>query len=87
MTEPGGTENTLIRSVPCERCGARLLWTQNAWSENGTPGRAAYRCDNGHTIDPAETPQCPNCGVHDTGRLDTGEFKCRRCSATFTVPR
>jgi hypothetical protein len=86
-------DNTLVRSVPCEVCGSQVLWTQAAWPEE--PGaraadttRAAYRCLNGHLIDPIDTPQCPNCGVHDTFRTDADiSFACRRCETRFTVPR
>ena len=86
-------DNTLIRSVPCEHCGAAMLWTQAAWPAGATAGgapisRAAYTCMNGHALDPAETPQCPNCGVHDTSRAESDdEFRCSRCQAVFTVPR
>lgn len=92
MTDRAATENTLIRSVPCEICGARMLWTQAAWTEpaeveGGSIARAAYRCDNGHVLDPANTPQCPNCGVHDTGRIEsTGACKCHRCKSSFAPP-
>jgi hypothetical protein len=87
MGQPS-TDNTLIRSLPCDECGARMLWTQSAWSDAADPfARAAYRCDNGHVLDPAETPQCPNCGVHDTSRPEAGDFKCRRCATVFQVPR
>ncbi len=92
MMPHAGTENTLIRSLPCEICGARMLWTQGAWTESGDVSgdqfaRAAYRCDNGHVLDPTVTPQCPNCGVHDTGRLEsTGACKCHRCQASFAAP-
>ncbi len=93
MTDVADPDNALVRSEPCERCGARLLWTQAAWHESGTAprtetARAAYRCDNGHIIDPADTPQCPNCGQHDTMRAGSHtSFTCRRCSTAFTVPR
>jgi hypothetical protein len=93
MSDPAGTENTLVRSVACERCGARMLWTQAAWHEAGTVHqtetvRAAYKCDNGHVIDPADTPQCPNCGLHDTTRTASStSFHCRRCETAFRVPR
>ncbi len=87
MTQTADTDNTLIRSVPCERCGARMLWTQSAWTDAGEAlARAAYRCDNGHVLDPRESPQCPNCGVHDTVSAGS-DFKCHRCSTVFTVPR
>lgn len=92
MMSDTGTENTLIRSVPCEICGARMLWTQGAWTEPADVSgdrfaRAAYRCDNGHVLDPATTPQCPNCGIHDTGRLEsTGACKCHRCQSSFAAP-
>jgi len=93
MADPAGTDNTLVRSVACERCGARMLWTQAAWHEPGTvprteTTRAAYRCANGHITDPSDTPQCPNCGLHDTTRTTSStSFTCRRCSTAFTVPR
>jgi hypothetical protein len=92
MTDPAGTDNTLLRSVACERCGARMLWTQGAWHEPGTvPGTetagAAYRCEHGHIVDPSDTPQCPSCGLHDTTRTSRTSFQCRRCSMAFTVPR
>ena len=92
MTELAPDGNTLVRSVPCERCGARMLWTQAAWYEDDgvqrtENARAAYRCDNGHIIDPMETPQCPNCGLHDTGRTAGTSFACRRCSEEFSYPR
>jgi hypothetical protein len=85
-------DNTLIRSTACEICGARLLWTQAAWPEAPTSSqpspRAAYRCMNGHLIDPAATPQCPSCGVHDTARAESPtRFTCQRCGAAFSVPR
>ena len=83
-------ENTLIRSAPCVECGAEMLWTQNVWHENGVHG-AAYRCSNGHVIDPAMTRQCPACGVHDTAMLadEDGrqQYKCLRCGESFQVPR
>jgi hypothetical protein len=84
------TENTLIRSKPCEECGAEMLWTQNAW-RTGDTTNAAYRCVNGHTLDPALTKQCPRCGVHDT--VVAGEeggrqqHRCLRCGELFHVPR
>jgi hypothetical protein len=87
MTQTADTDNTLIRSVPCERCGARMLWTQSVWTDAGEAlARAAYRCDNGHVLDPRESPQCPNCGVHDTA-IAGDDFRCNRCSTAFSVPR
>jgi hypothetical protein len=86
-------DNTLVRSVPCALCSGQMLWTQAAWREPGADpatvlARAAYTCMNGHIIDPAETPQCPTCGVHDTSLTDRpSAFACRRCGARFTVPR
>lgn len=82
-------ENTLVRTRPCAECGAEVLWTQNAW-KSGDSGAAAYRCLNGHVIDPAQTRQCPACGVHDTERLADAngleQFQCRRCGTAFTFP-
>ena len=79
-------ENTLIRSVPCPDCGDQMLWTQNAWDTS-----AAYRCVNGHVLDPATTRQCPGCGLHDTEVLeaadDAQQFRCFRCGTTFAFPR
>jgi len=84
------TENTLIRSEACPECGGEMLWTQNAWRAGDTAG-AAYRCANGHVIDPALTRQCPGCGVHDTTRVGTSngkeQFRCLRCGKAFEVPR
>lgn len=86
-------ENTIKRTAPCPECGAETIWTQNAWRE-GAPDdmRAAYRCLNGHVIDPTTTRQCPACGVHDTTLLtDSGggrqEFRCARCGQLFRFPR
>ncbi len=83
-------DNTLLRSDPCPECGAELMWTQNAWPP-GAEASAAYRCPNGHVVDPAITRQCPACGVHDTALLDTTrgvqEFRCARCGESFTFPR
>jgi predicted RNA-binding Zn-ribbon protein involved in translation (DUF1610 family) len=83
-------ENTLFRTTPCPDCGVEMLWTQNAWKV-GEAGQAAYRCDNGHVLDPAVTRQCPSCGIHDTTlvseRDGQQEFRCARCSAVFAFPR
>ena len=87
-----GMENTLIRSAPCPHCGAQMLWTQNAWHD-GSDGAvcAAYRCANGHGLDPSTTRQCPACGLHDTTLLSSAdgrqEFRCARCGRGFTFPR
>lgn len=83
-------DNDLVRSQPCARCGAQMLWTQAAWrSDEGTA--AAYRCLNGHVLDPATTRQCPQCGFHDTEVLNEtgGRQRCRcfRCGHEFQVPR
>ena len=85
-------ENTLIRTEPCPQCGQQMLWTQNAWRPGGQTTNAAYRCLNGHTIDPALTKQCPSCGLHDTKLVagateERGQFSCMRCGETFIVPR
>jgi hypothetical protein len=67
-----------------------MLWTQNAWPANET-SNAAYRCLNGHLVDPALTRQCPACGVHDTAVVEQmGErqqCRCLRCNHAFQVPR
>ena len=78
-------ENTLIRSTPCEACGARMLWTQGAWT-SASQSAACYKCDNGHTTDPADTPQCPRCGIHDTERRADADFSCARCQFRFPRP-
>ena len=83
-------ENTIVRSKPCSDCGAEMLWTQNAWHAD-SEGRAAYRCLNGHVLDPSTTRQCPTCGVHDTTLVNDAEgqqeFRCCRCRGVFCVPR
>lgn len=83
-------ENTLIRSQPCPDCGSEMLWTQNAWPAGGTTD-AAYRCLNGHLLDPSTTRQCPECGVHDTTLVDEADgrqnYRCSRCGASFSMPR
>jgi hypothetical protein len=82
--------NTLIRSEPCPECGAEMLWSQNAWHSDDAVG-AAYRCANGHVLDPALTRQCPICGVHDTVQIavsdDKQQCRCLRCNKTFQSPR
>lgn len=81
--------NTLIRSEGCPSCGARMLWTQNAWpTGNDLITAAAYRCDNGHLMDPDATRQCPVCGVHDTHLAERRQserdvFRCNRCHHVF----
>lgn len=91
-SKPGAhSGNTITRTTPCLECGAETIWTQNAWqAEDGGAG-AAYRCLNGHVIDPSTTRQCPACGVHDTNLLGTAEgrqqFTCARCGEAFTYPR
>ena len=82
--------NGLTRSQPCPQCGSDVIWTQNAWKVGDT-GSAAYACTNGHVIDPSETRQCPNCGVHDTILVsregERQEFRCARCGEEFAHPR
>lgn len=82
--------NTLFRSTPCPECGSDLLWTQNAW-KHGDASAAAYRCQNGHVLDPSTTRQCPACGIHDTVLLsDEGgqqRFQCAQCNEPFEFPR
>jgi predicted RNA-binding Zn-ribbon protein involved in translation (DUF1610 family) len=85
-------ENTIKRTEPCPDCGAEAIWTQDAWrDEPGGEPRAAYRCLNGHVIDPSTTRQCPACGVHDTMLLGTTggrqQFQCAQCGQSFTFPR
>jgi endogenous inhibitor of DNA gyrase (YacG/DUF329 family) len=79
----------ITRSQPCPQCGAAVLWTQNAWKVGDTRS-AAYVCLGGHTIDPAETRQCPKCGVHDTLLLSDVEgrqqFRCAQCGESFAHP-
>jgi predicted RNA-binding Zn-ribbon protein involved in translation (DUF1610 family) len=83
-------EDGIARSSPCPECGGEMLWTQNAW-KTGDTGKAAYRCQNGHTLDPALTRQCPACGIHDTVMVDEQDgrqqFRCARCGERFDVPR
>ena len=85
-------ENTIKRTAPCPECGAESIWTQNAWrDEMGGEVGAAYRCLNGHVLDPSTTRQCPACGVHDTTLMASSggrqEFRCERCGEAFTFPR
>jgi len=82
--------NILRRNAACAECGAMMLWTQNAWV-NGDHRAAAYRCLNGHVIDPAETRECPACGVHDTRivpQVEPGPTACvcNQCGVEFSVP-
>jgi Zn ribbon nucleic-acid-binding protein len=83
-------ENTLVRQSRCPECDTEMLWAQNAW-KTGETGQAAYRCQNGHVIDPSLTPQCPACGIHDTILLRAEEgakhFRCTRCAEAFQLPR
>jgi predicted RNA-binding Zn-ribbon protein involved in translation (DUF1610 family) len=89
---PGDMENTIRRSAPCPDCGAEMLWTQNAWpADRDGATTAAYRCTNGHVLDPSTTRQCPACGVHDTTLLGSDDgrqaFRCARCGQSFAFPR
>jgi endogenous inhibitor of DNA gyrase (YacG/DUF329 family) len=83
-------KNTLVRSSPCAECGSEMVWTQNAWKA-GDMANAAYRCQNGHVLDPSLTCQCPACGIHDTVLLGDHDghqqFRCTRCGNLFEVPR
>jgi hypothetical protein len=79
--------NTLRRSQPCLDCGAEMLWTQNEWV-HGDSRAAAYRCVNGHVLDPVLTRECPSCGVHDTSVVaqaspEETSHLCHRCGNTF----
>ena len=80
----------LTRSQPCPECGADVIWTQDAWKAGDTRS-AAYICEAGHAIDPAQTRQCPKCGVHDTVLLSERdgrqEFRCAQCGEAFVYPR
>jgi endogenous inhibitor of DNA gyrase (YacG/DUF329 family) len=88
--EEATMDNTLLRSAPCPDCGAELMWTQNAWPP-GHETSAAYRCVDGHVVDPSTTRQCPACGVHDTTLLKNADglqgFCCARCGQSCTFPR
>jgi predicted RNA-binding Zn-ribbon protein involved in translation (DUF1610 family) len=81
--------NVLLRTAPCIECGGMMLWTQNAWV-HGDNRAAAYRCPNGHVLDPHTTHQCPRCGVHDTEAVASkgdGTLECHRCGHQFVVTR
>ncbi len=83
--------NVLLRSEPCPDCGEMMLWTQNIWA-HGDNRAAAYRCLNGHVLDPATTRECPTCGVHDTRIAELGDdgqttHVCNACGARFTRQR
>jgi len=65
-----------------------MLWTQNAWAR-GDSRAAAYRCLNGHVVDPVETRECPECGVHDTRIVPPDAdgphtHLCNQCGAQFS---
>ena len=83
-------KNTIMRSTPCHDCGAQMLWTQNAWRGEDGVTNAAYRCMNGHVLNPSSTRQCPACGVHDTAPLSSDSerqhFRCAHCGKSFTYP-
>jgi predicted RNA-binding Zn-ribbon protein involved in translation (DUF1610 family) len=78
--------DSLLRSEPCPECGAAMLWTQNAWVSSESRA-AAYRCENGHVLDPQATRQCPRCGVHDTRQVDHAGavFVCSQCGNRFAI--
>jgi NMD protein affecting ribosome stability and mRNA decay len=64
-----------------------MLWTQNVWA-HGDYRAAAYRCLNGHLLDPSTTRECPTCGVHDTRITESGDdgqttHVCHACGARF----
>jgi DNA-directed RNA polymerase subunit RPC12/RpoP len=91
MTDAEYMTNTIKRSARCADCGAEMLWTQNAWPAQDGTTAAAYRCANGHVLDPSKTRQCPACGLHDTVLLETESgrqsFRCNRCGQSFEFPR
>ena len=83
--------NALLRSAPCPECGEPMLWTQNTWAR-GDNRAAAYRCLNGHVLDPSSTRECPTCGIHDTGIAESSgdgqtTHVCNACGARFAGPR
>jgi hypothetical protein len=89
MTAP--TPDTLRRSSPCPECGTMMLWTQNAWA-SGDNRAGAYRCMNGHVLDPLLTCECPSCGLHDTSIVEGPptvqiDHICHACGNTFSTPR
>jgi hypothetical protein len=68
-----------------------MLWTQNAWA-SGDNRAAAYRCMNGHVLDPKLTRECPSCGVHDTSVIEgspAGQIGhlCHACGERFATPQ
>ena len=89
MTAPD--PSSLRRSSPCLECGSMMLWTQNAWA-SGDNRAGAYRCMNGHVLDPQLTRECPSCGMHDTSVIegspaDQVEHLCHACGARFATPQ
>jgi rubrerythrin len=83
-------DNTLKRSERCAQCGSEMFWTQNAWPADAKV-EAAYRCAQGHLVDPSTTRQCPVCGVHDTKVISLiggrQQFRCAHCGNAFEFPR
>jgi hypothetical protein len=82
--------DTLRRSSACAECGTMMLWTQNAWA-SGDNRAAAYRCMNGHVLDPQLTRECAACGLHDTSVVDGSpggqtDHLCHACGARFSTP-
>jgi predicted RNA-binding Zn-ribbon protein involved in translation (DUF1610 family) len=68
-----------------------MLWTQNTWAHGDSRG-AAYRCLNGHMLDPSTTRECPTCGVHDTRLEESSDdghamHVCNACGARFAGRR
>jgi transposase-like protein len=68
-----------------------MLWTQNAWA-SGDNRAAAYRCMNGHVLDPQLTRECPSCGVHDTSVIEGSPggqvgHLCHACGERFATPQ
>jgi hypothetical protein len=82
--------NSLKRTSPCPTCATMMLWTQNAWA-SGNNRAAAYRCMNGHVLDPLLTRECPACGVHDTSVVEGSsptsvDHLCHACGNRFSTP-